>query len=260
MCKSVGLLFLISALRLWSPAQGEAQVPSLGCWTDNGWDASCSPPVVHEVRRQVMPRAFFGASVALAEPVGDLGNFFNVGGGAQFEGGYGIALNRRLRLRGDLGFMIYGSEQRDYCEAHYGCRVELKLTTTNSYFFWGIGPEFVLMTGRFEPYVYSTVGSSHFLTNSELGEGEKKWGQTTNYSDGVLAFKMAGGMRVRVTRGKNPVSLDLGVDRHQNGIANFLTKGDILDHPDGSITIYSNRAAANLLMFRLGVTIGFGTN
>lgn len=256
MRKSVGLLSLIGALMLWSPARGVAQVPSLGCWTDNGWDASCSPPVVYEVRRQVMPRAFFGASFALAEPVGDLGRFFDEGGGAQFEGGYGIALNRRLRLRGDLGFMIYGSEQREYCEAHYSCRIEQKLTTTNSYFFWGIGPEFVLMTGRFEPYVYSTVGSSHFQTTSGFGEGSR----TTNYSDGVLAFKMAGGMRVRVTRGKNPVSLDLGVDRHQNGIANFLTKGDILDHPDGSITINKNRSKANLLMFRLGVTIGFGMN
>ena len=56
--------------------------------------------------------------------------------------------------------------------------------------------------------------------------------------------------------GHRPVYLDLGVEQHHNGIANYLTRGDIVDHPDGSVTIYPNRSEANLMTFRLGVSVG----
>ncbi len=52
---------------------------------------------------------------------------------------------------------------------------------------------------------------------------------------------------MRVSTGRTPVWLDFGVERHENGVAEFLTKGDIIDHPDGSITVLPNRSEANLV-------------
>ena len=214
-----------------------------------------------EAQRPEEPRGFIGISFVGADPVGDLGVFFDQGFGAQVHGGWAVAADRRFRLRGDLGFLIYGHERLRFCyTVPVGCRIEFDLTTTNTIFFAGIGPEFVLATGAFEPYVYATTGLSYFATMSSLsGAAESAdWGQTTNYSDVVMAWKVGGGVWVQVRGGRNPISLDFGVERHQNGIADFLTEGDILDNPDGSITLFPNRSEANLVTFRIGVSVGLG--
>ena len=38
----------------------------------------------------------------------------------------------------------------------------------------------------------------------------------------------------------------------------YDAEGDILDHPDGSITLFPNRSEADLMTFRFGVSVGFG--
>ena len=108
--------------------------------------------------------------------------------------------------------------------------------------------------------MFGTVGLSYFATISSLsGPDEyRDYFDTTNYSDVVMAVRFGGGARVRVHSGRLPVSLDFGIERHENGIANFLTEGDILDHPDGTVTLFPNRSEANLLTFRLGISIGVG--
>jgi hypothetical protein len=52
------------------------------------------------------------------------------------------------------------------------------------------------------------------------------------------------------------VLLDLGVKYHGNGEVEYLKKGDIVDNPDGTITITPTRSQANLLTFQIGVQIG----
>ena len=37
----------------------------------------------------------------------------------------------------------------------------------------------------------------------------------------------------------------------------YLTEGDIVDHADGSITLYPNRSEANFITYHFGVTINF---
>jgi hypothetical protein len=50
--------------------------------------------------------------------------------------------------------------------------------------------------------------------------------------------------------------IDLGVVRHDNGLVSYLTEGDIVDNPDRSVTRYPKLSEADLLSFRLGVTLG----
>lgn len=194
------------------------------------------------------------------DPVGEMGRYVDAGGGFQFGGAIPLERNSPVRLRGDFGFMIYGYESRRVClSAPVGCRIELDLNTTNGIFFGGVGPEVVLARGSVEPYLHAQIGFSYFATTSSL-QSSWDWedfANTTNYDDFMWAWRAGGGMRVRVSGGRRPVYVDLGVERHQNGLADFLTEGDIVDHPDGSITLYPTRSEANLMAFRLGVSIGY---
>lgn len=206
-------------------------------------------------------RGYVGIAFIGADPVGELGAYIDEGFGGQFSGAWAPDPRGHVRLRGDFGFLIYGHERQRLCfSTPIGCRIETDLTTTNSVLFGGIGPELVLATGAVEPYLNASFGFSYFVTTSSLsGESEwDDWANTTNFDDGVFAWRLGGGMRVRVSNGRKPVFLDFGVERHENGVADFLTKGDIVDHPDGSISLYPNRSEANLFTFRMGVTIGVG--
>ena len=210
-------------------------------------------------QREDAPAGYVGGSFVGADPVGSLGTYFDNGWGGQLWGAIPMEPTGRLRLRADFGFLIYGNEHRSVCfSVPVGCRIELDMNTTNAILFGGLGPELVLLQGPIEPYVNASFGFSYFGTTTSLSgdnDGES-FASTTNYSDGMFAWRMGGGMRMRVARGHTPVWLDLGVERHQNGVASFLTKGDIVDHPDGSITVLPNTSEANLLAFRLGVTVG----
>ena len=50
---------------------------------------------------------------------------------------------------------------------------------------------------------------------------------------------------------------DLGFEKVDNQVANFLTEGDVVDQPDGSVLLYPNRSDADLMTFRLGVSFAF---
>lgn len=202
------------------------------------------------------PGGFFGVSFVAADAVGDLGTVVDQGFGLQFGGGLPMAADGQLRLRADVGFVVYGHERLYYCGI--SCRVASELTTTNNIVFAGIGPELVFARGPVQPYVYGEAGLSYFVTSSSLDDhdGYGPYLQTTNYSDVVYGLKYGGGLRLRVGGHRRPVFLDLAVERHDNGVADYLTRGDIVDNPDGSVTLYPNRSDADLVSFRLGVAIG----
>ena len=210
-----------------------------------------------EAQRSRGPGGFFGASFVAADPVGEMGTVVDRGFGLELAGGAPMAADGHLRVRGDLGFVVYGLERLRYCS--FGCRVGSELTTTNSIVYGGIGPELVLAKGDVQPYVHGSAGFSYFVTSSSLDDhdGYGSYLETTNYSDVVLGLKYGGGVRIRMGGDRRPVHLDLGVERHENGVASYLTRGDIVDHPDGSVTIFPNRSEADLMSFKLGVSVGF---
>lgn len=209
-----------------------------------------------EAQRSRGPGGFVGVSFVAADAVGDLGTVVNEGFGLELSGGAAVAGEGHLRLRADLGFVIYGLEQIQYCS--FGCRVASELTTTNSILWGGVGPEIVLARGPVQPYVHASAGLSYFVTSSSLDDrdGYGPYLETTNYSDAVFGWKFGGGIRFRIGNGRKPVFVDLGVEHHDNGVASYLTEGDIVDEADGSVTLYPNRSDADLLSFRLGISVG----
>lgn len=205
------------------------------------------------------PKAHFGIALIAAEPVGELGAYFDQGFGGQLSVGIPVDDYGLFRIVADLGFLIYGHERQSYCMSlPVGCRIGLDLTTTNNIAFGGIGPELALPLGVVEPYVRGMMGFSYWFTNSSLSgyDDDHDFGNTTHLWDLVAAWRAAAGIRLRVSSGRNPVSIDFGVERHENGIADFLTEGDIVDHADGSISIFPHRSEANLLTYHVGISIG----
>lgn len=200
------------------------------------------------------PGGAFNVSFIGANAVGDLGTVVDEGFGLELGAGFPMAADGMLRLRADVGFVVYGLEHIDYCGG-FGCRVESTLTTTNAMTYGGIGPELVFGSGDVQPYVHTSAGLSWFVTSSSVDDhdGYGPYLETTNYSDVVFGLRYGGGVRFRMGGGR--VFLDLGVTQHDNQEASYLTRGDIVDNPDGTITMYPNRSDADFLSFKLGVSI-----
>lgn len=208
------------------------------------------------------PRAWLGINLLGADPVGEFGELVDAGGGIQLEGRFPLDRAGYAALRIDAGALIYGRESFDYCfPLPIGCRIGAEVTTSNNILYGGIGPEFSI-PGDVSPYVFATAGVSWFETSSSLSgveDWDEDWFETRHLSDLVGAMRFGGGMRFRVgSTGGGPVAVDLGVEYHRNGVAEYLRKGDILDHPNGAITIFPNRTEANLYTFRAGVSFGLG--
>jgi hypothetical protein len=223
-----------------------------GQWRDDGFREG----------RDIPSAGWFSVSFITADPLGEFGELVDVGLGAELEGNLALTRDGAVSLRGDVGFIVYGHERSSVCLAPpVGCRINVDLTTSNSIFFAGIGPEFVAPTGALRPYVNASAGFSYFVTHSSLDDddwdGDDDFGTTRNFDDFVGAFRVGGGLRARLRGGANPILLDLGVQYHRNGTAEYLREGDIVDHPDGSITLFPNRTEADLMVYRIGVTFGF---
>ena len=191
--------------------------------------------------------------------VGEFGDLVDAGGGVNLSAKvFPLEDSRNFGLRADLGWVIYGLESVPTCISD-PCRVQTDIKTSNNIFYFGLGPEVILIRGRFEPYVYGTLGTSVFNTGSTLQgeyfEGAETHFNTTHLNDWTFAWRAGGGIRYGIWE---DVSVDFGVEHHGNGVVDYLTKGDVIDGPDGKVSINPRRSEANLLTFRLGVSLGLG--
>jgi hypothetical protein len=207
-----------------------------------------------------LPHSYLDLEFMGANPVGEFGRRVSDGWGGQAAFRHRFGEGSPLLLRIDGGFLVYGHERIGVCYATpYGCRVGADVTTTNTVGYMGMGPE-LSAEGPISPYVFGTVGFSYFSTQSSLDTGDPYYDDawdTRHFSDMVLALRAGGGLRFRFG-GPGSLAMDVGAEYHRNGVTEYLVEGDIVDNPDGSVTLYPNRSEANLLSFRVGVSIPFG--
>jgi hypothetical protein len=204
------------------------------------------------------PRAHVGMNLIAGDPVGEFDQFVGAGFGADFFGRLPMDPRGVLSMRADIGFLIYGHESQRVCIGGVGCRVEARLQTDNGIYFGGIGPELAIPTRFARPYVHAFMGFAYFNTSSSLDDS---WGgeslfETENFGDGGFSWGLGGGLEWNLKRGRSPIDLNFGVRYHHHGVMEYLTKGDIIDNPDGSITLYPVVSEANLMTYRLGISIG----
>lgn len=208
------------------------------------------------------PRLHAGGGIVVGQPLGDFGDYVSVGVGLD---GFGrIALDREgwISLRMDAAFLTYGRETSRVCfSSTVGCVIQLDVTTSNNIFAMGIGPEIAIPLGGTGGGIYAGIGAgfSYFSTDSEVSGTQSEdpaLATTRNFSDAGFAWTAAGGVRVPITRGETPVSLDLGVRKLGSGLREYLTEGDISEGPGGALELNVRRSEADLLLWRVGVSVG----
>ncbi|HSG46941.1 MAG TPA: hypothetical protein VLA43_03900 [Longimicrobiales bacterium] len=206
------------------------------------------------------PRWWAELDLLAAAPQGAFGERVDDAWGFLLGGRFLPRREGPLALRLDVGLMRYGDESRQVClPAPIGCRVGARIDTNNEIYLVGAGPELQGWGGRL--YAFATLGASIFSTNSSLSglDDDEAVLSTTNQQDAVLALRGGAGVRIPLKGGPTPIRLELGAEYHRNGTAEYLVEGDLVDNPDGSITIYPNRTEANVLAFRIGVSFGIGS-
>jgi len=204
------------------------------------------------------PRGHVGGELLVATPTGEFAENVGTGFGLGFFGRYALDEAGILSLRGDFGFMNYGRETIRICVTQ-PCRVTGNLTTSNNIAFGGVGPELGVVGGPVRMYVNGAAGFAYFGTTSQV-EGSNNSGDpfasSTNFDDLTFAWLAGGGVQLRASSGRHPVSIDVGGRYHFNGEAKYLRKGDITDRPDGTVVINPRRSETNLWTFRAGVSVG----
>jgi len=205
------------------------------------------------------PRWYVDGTLVGAQPTGDFGLIVDEGWGFELGGRYELDPAGLLSVRASLGFINYGSETLRFCSA-YGCRVGVDLHTRNNIFFIGMGPELGIQIGPLRPYARAALGIGYFETTSGLSGDDSgyTYANTSNFDDVVFQQRVGAGLGFRLANGRTPVLLDFGADYHHNGLANYLSEGDIVDQPSGGIIIFPRRSQANLWSFRVGASVGLG--
>lgn len=204
-------------------------------------------------------RGYAGGGLIGAQPVGEFGDFIDWGFGAGGHFVWNLDRSGALGVRVDGGFVNYGRERDRVClSTTVGCRIEVDLTTTNDIAFASIGPQIALPTGPVQPYANASIGFSYFSTSSSVSgvDDHDDEFNTTNFDDITFAWQAGAGLRVPVSMARLPVFIDAGARYNTNGSVEYLRQGDIIDHPDGSITLMPQRSDADLVTYVIGVSVG----
>jgi hypothetical protein len=199
-------------------------------------------------------RFSFGADGVLSQPKGEFANNVGRGWGFNVNGMFRVDYKGYLSIRADAGSLTYGREHKDASFFGITNRVNLDLLTTNDIRWGSIGPQIMIPDGPFRPYANAAIAYTDFATTSSLSDpsGEFQSASTQNAHDGSHAWVFGGGFEIPVG---STASLNVGGRYYYGGRARYLTKGDITDNPDGTITLHPRTSNTDMVLWQLGFTI-----
>lgn len=205
------------------------------------------------------PRFWLGGDVMGSWGLGDFGDLAGGAFGVQASVRAHPTPSLPFQVQLDLGFLLYGEETRQAClPAPVGCHPDAWVTITNYITYVGVGPEADFLDGRL--YLFGTLGASVFSTAATFHAPLEYFLPVVDqgHDDTVLAARVGGGVRIPLRPGHNPVLLDIGAVFHRNGAVEYMGEGDLVSHPDGSVTLVTHRTTADLVAVHLGVRLGLG--
>ena len=205
--------------------------------------------------REVRDMGSAGINLAVAVPVGEFKRNVNVAGGVDVFGALSLGRGGAVAIRFDGSYLIYGDENRYIPQPFYPVAVN----TTYSIATFGIGPQLTVGQGPVRLYGFGTFGASYISARSSYrvdGCGCDAFASQTDFDDWQSALQGGGGLLIALRTRHAPVSIDLGARYLYNGDAWYVTPGDVVPQPNGSVAIYPNRTPANLVVMHLGVSVG----
>jgi hypothetical protein len=203
------------------------------------------------------PRVTLGGGVFVAQPIGEFKNYVNNG----FGGGGHLLLRVDpqgfLRLRADVGYLIYGHETKRVSLPDAG-RVQFDVTTSNNILTYSIGPQFMVPSGPIRPYVNAMAGGAYFFTESSVGgsDNSSDFASTHNFGDNVPSYGYGGGVFVPLAVRNALIGLDIGARFIRNGHTRYLREGGITDMPGGGYTVSPIESETNLVVYHIGISAG----
>ena len=197
-----------------------------------------------------------GIHLQVSEPKGgfgqNTGNGFGVGGYVLVR----LDPNAITNLRSDLSFLTYGSSTRRIPLSGTGGLIQLDLRTTSSIVSVVAGPQLLGPTGTFTPYATALGGFSVFWTSSAIEGANNEnaaFATTTNASDAAWAYGGAVGSYIRVSKGKNPVRIDLGARFLRHDDVRYLNADRVRDAYNNDRPPVPLRGRADFVTYYLGI-------
>jgi hypothetical protein len=202
---------------------------------------------------QLPSRFSVGGSLAISQPKGEFANNVPNGYGFDVTGMFRLDSKGYFNIRADLGGVQYGHEHQRVNFPNTG-RVSLDLDTNNRIGFGAIGAQVQIPDGWFRPYANAAIATTYFWTESSLSGTDTSYpaASTTNYDDWSHAWVFGGGLMIPF--GQSMGALNLGARYHYGAHATYLRKGDIIDNPDGTITLNPRNSKTDLVLWHLGVS------
>jgi hypothetical protein len=201
----------------------------------------------------VPSRFSFGGDFAISQPKGEFAANAPNGYGFDVTGMFRIDPQGWFNIRADFGGVQYGHEHQRVAFPTTG-RVSLNLDTNNRIGFGGLGLQVQIPDGWLRPYANASYELMDFWTESCLS-GDDNTFETicnNNHSDWSHAGVFGGG--VMIPFGNSLGALNLGARYHYGARATYLKKGDIIDNPDGSVTLNLRSSKTDLVLWQVGVS------
>lgn len=197
-----------------------------------------------------------GGDFVVSQPKGELANNIDNGFGFNGTGMFRLDPKGFLNLRADVGGVQYGRETFEIPYSPFTGRIALDLETTNSIAWGAIGGQLQIPDGWFRPYANASIAYTHFSTSSSLtgSDDDYEYATTTNQSDGSRAWIFGGGVVIPFGSKYALGGLNLGARYYYGGNATYLNEGDIIDNPDGSVTLNPRHSKTDLVLWQLGVS------
>ena len=215
-----------------------------------GFATVAAPAAAHALGGQA------GGSLFYVEPRESFARVVDRGFGLQGFGVLNLDPAGVLGLRLDLGILNYGNESYTVPLSNTVRRVDVTVTTSNNIAMASIGPQITVPAGPLRPYGFATIGLGYFFTESSVAGtgGEESFASSLNFDDVTAAITAGGGLQAPVAR---HLLLDLGAEYRRHREVRYLTKGDIVEQPDGGMEIRSRQSNADVILFKVGATYSF---
>ena len=191
-----------------------------------------------------------GGDFAISQPKGEFAT-------AGVPTGYGFDVTGLMKidptgwfaLRADGGGVQYGHEGGF---VGYYAGIPLDLNTNNKIGFGALGLQLQFPDGLFRPYASASYALVRFYTQSCVSAEDNSIQEqcNTNHGDWANAGVFGGGVLVPIG---TSFSLNLGARYHYGAKATYLKKGDIVDNPDGSVTLNVRSSKTDLVLWQIGV-------
>jgi hypothetical protein len=191
-----------------------------------------------------------GGDFAISQPKGEFAT-------AGVPTGYGFDVTGLLNidptgwfaLRADGGSVQYGHEGGFI---GYYSGIPLDLNTNNKIGFGSLGLQIQFPDGPFRPYASASYAAVRFYTQSCVSAEDNSIQEqcNTNHGDWASARVFGGGVLIPIG---TSFSINLGARYHYGSNATYLKKGDIVDNPDGSVTLNVRSSKTDLVLWQIGV-------